>query len=593
MYTRFFGLHQQPFSIAPDPRYLFMSQRHREALAHLLYGLDGGGGFVLLTGEVGAGKTTVCRLFLEQIPATCNVAYIFNPKQTAVELLQSICDEFGIVVSGDNVASTDATTAKKYVDALNVFLLRSHASQQNNILIIDEAQNLSLDVLEQLRLLTNLETNERKLLQIVLIGQPELRMMLARPELEQLAQRIIARFHLEALSAKETAQYIAHRLMVAGGARSRPFSASIMRRIHRLAAGIPRRINLLSDRALLGAYARGKQQVDAKILTLAAHEIFGPERLRRSGSRFWYGIAAWSLLGFGSVAAVMVSMPVTLSFINFPSLNFPLTNTAQIRSEMTTELSTAGSTLDSMGTETQTRPSQNSLPVVSPSPPPLSPLPVTIASDVRDLQNAFRQLGKFWSLQLGDGGSCSAAQRQDTYCYIGKNGLTEIRQLNRPGILTLYDDQGQKYYAVLTGLSSSTATIQLGARSETVALDTLATRWRGGFTTLWRGPPGYAPVSAKAARGATSVWIASRLAKVGLLPPSEAVADRILDVRLRQFQVAQGLTPDGVARPQTLMRLAAAAGDAEPTLQTGDDIATNLSAMPAMPAITQATPFRK
>jgi len=215
MYTRFFGLHQQPFSIAPDPRYLFMSERHREALAHLLYGLNGGGGFVLLTGEIGAGKTTVCRLFLEQIPAQCNVAYIFNPKQTAVELLQSICDEFGVIIPG-NPAGAPAATIKNYIDPLNAFLLSSHAVQKNNILIIDEAQNLALDVLEQLRLLTNLETNERKLLQIILIGQPELRAMLSRPELEQLAQRVVARFHLEALSVKETTLYIAHRLGVAG-----------------------------------------------------------------------------------------------------------------------------------------------------------------------------------------------------------------------------------------------------------------------------------------------------------------------------------------------------------------------------------------
>ncbi|MDP9109381.1 MAG: AAA family ATPase, partial [Pseudomonadota bacterium] len=197
MYKRFFGLRHSPFSIAPDPRYLFMSERHREALAHLLFGLNGGGGFVLLTGEIGAGKTTVCRLFLEQIPARCNVAYIFNPKQTVIELLQSICDEFGVpTVPQGHVAAT----VKDFIDPLNRYLLATHAVHQNNVLIIDEAQNLSADVLEQLRLLTNLETSERKLLQIILIGQPELRAMLARPELEQLAQRVIARFHLDALT---------------------------------------------------------------------------------------------------------------------------------------------------------------------------------------------------------------------------------------------------------------------------------------------------------------------------------------------------------------------------------------------------------
>ncbi|RZL08756.1 MAG: AAA family ATPase, partial [Rubrivivax sp.] len=217
MYAPFFGLKREPFSIAPDPRYLFMSERHREALAHLLYGVGGGGGFVLLTGEIGAGKTTVCRCFLEQIPRRCNVAYIFNPKLTVEELLRSVCDEFHIPYpSHPPGADGSMGTVKDYLDPLNEFLLKTHAVGQNNVLIIDEAQSLSADVLEQLRLLTNLETSERKLLQIILIGQPELRSMLARPELEQLAQRVIARFHLDALSAEETGQYIRHRLAVAG-----------------------------------------------------------------------------------------------------------------------------------------------------------------------------------------------------------------------------------------------------------------------------------------------------------------------------------------------------------------------------------------
>src|SRR5258706_7209767 len=258
MYVSFFGLKQEPFSIAPDPRYLFMSERHREALAHLLYGVNGGGGFVLLSGEIGAGKTTVCRCFLEQIPKRCNVAYIFNPQLTVTELLKSVCAEFRIPYQHPGPG---VPTVKDYLDVLNEYLLRTHAVGQNNVLIIDEAQNLSADVLEQLRLLTNLETNERKLLQIILIGQPELRTMLARPELEQLAQRVIARFHLEALSESETAQYIRHRLSVAGLKRALPFDHEAMRRIHKLSRGVPRRINLLCDRALLGAYSSDQPTV--------------------------------------------------------------------------------------------------------------------------------------------------------------------------------------------------------------------------------------------------------------------------------------------------------------------------------------------
>ena len=326
MYAQFFGLKQEPFSIAPDPHYLFMSERHREALAHLLYGLAGGGGFVLLTGEIGAGKTTVCRCFLEQVPKRCNVAYIFNPKLTVTELLRSVCDEFHIPVP---VRSAGTETVKDYLDPLNRFLLRTHAVGQNNVLIIDEAQNLSADVLEQLRLLTNLETSERKLLQIILIGQPELRDMLARPELEQLAQRVIARFHLGALSESETAQYIRHRMAIAGMNTPLPFDRPARQRIHQLSRGVPRRINLLCDRALLGAYSAGKARIDSAIIDKAAAEVFGKPRF---GPRWtwrpvlpWgvgivtgaalFGVVSWAMDGAGrrptTVAAAVANRPPT------------------------------------------------------------------------------------------------------------------------------------------------------------------------------------------------------------------------------------------------------------------------------------------
>jgi general secretion pathway protein A len=268
LYGAWFGLQREPFSIVPDPRTLFMSERHREALAHLLYGVQGGGGFVLLTGEIGAGKTTVSRCFLEQVPPHCQVAYVFNPRQTVQELLASICQEFGLQVP-------DGATVKVLVDALNTFLLASHAEGRSSVLIIDEAQALSADVLEQLRLLTNLETHERKLLQIVLIGQPELRVLVAGPGMEQLAQRVIARYHLGPLSAADTARYVQHRLSVAGLAGPVPFDAPALRRVHERSRGVPRRINLLCDRALLGAYATERRQVDVAIVERAAAEVDG------------------------------------------------------------------------------------------------------------------------------------------------------------------------------------------------------------------------------------------------------------------------------------------------------------------------------
>jgi general secretion pathway protein A len=297
MYAQFFGLNREPFSIAPDPRYLYMSERHREALAHLLFGLKGGGGFVLLTGEIGAGKTTVCRCFLEQIPKHCNVAYIFNPKQTVEELLQSICEDFHVPLP----AQDHSRTAKDLTDALNDYLLETHAQGQNNVLIIDEAQNLSVDVLEQLRLLTNLETNERKLLQIVLIGQPELRDMLERPELEQLAQRVVARYHLRALAADETARYVRHRLEVAGLATAVPFTDEALVKIHEYSRGVPRRINLIADRALLGAYARSKTAADAQMVDKAAREVFGSSSraARRRRAKRQQRLRMLTVLGLG------------------------------------------------------------------------------------------------------------------------------------------------------------------------------------------------------------------------------------------------------------------------------------------------------
>jgi general secretion pathway protein A len=265
-----------------------------------MYGVRrSGGGFVLLTGEIGAGKTTVCRLLLEQMPKRCNVAYVFNPKLSALELLQTVCEEFHVPIE----PKTDGpVTAKGYIDGFNQFLLRTHEVGQNNVLIVDEAQNLAPDTLEQLRLLTNLETNERKLLQIVLIGQPELRDLLARPELEQVAQRVIARYHLNALSLKETAGYLRHRLAVAGLVRALPFSKSAMKRIHERARGVPRRINLLADRALLGAYSKSEAMVDEAIVDQAADEVFGESRTR---SRM-QALTPWALgIAIGLTLATM------------------------------------------------------------------------------------------------------------------------------------------------------------------------------------------------------------------------------------------------------------------------------------------------
>ncbi len=273
MYSHYFGLTEKPFIISPDPRYLYMSELHREALAHLIYGLSSDGCFVLLTGEVGTGKTTVCRCLLEQLPEKTDVAIIVNPKLTVLELLTTICEELGIQLSQEEIS------IKTCIDRLNSHLLAAHAEGRNTVLIIDEAQNLDTDILEQLRLLTNLETNTQKLLRIVLIGQPELRTILNRPDLSQVNQRITSRYHLAALQPQDVYSYIQHRLKVAG-CRSRLFTAGALKYVARRSGGIPRVINIICDRALLGAYVENTDQVDTRIMKQAVREIYPDSDLK-------------------------------------------------------------------------------------------------------------------------------------------------------------------------------------------------------------------------------------------------------------------------------------------------------------------------
>src|SRR5580692_3546929 len=269
MYLSFFGLNEKPFAITPDPRYLYLSERHAEALAHLLYGINEAGGFVQLTGEVGTGKTTIVRSLLAQTPKNAEIALILNPKMTPAEFLLTICEELGI-----GVPASALNSLKDLVDILSHYLLRAHAAGQRVVLVVDEAQNLSPEVLEQVRLLTNLETNTQKLLQIILIGQPELRELLASYELRQLAQRVTGRYHLNPLSRDETTAYVRHRLRVAG-ATTDNFSPGALNAVFRLSQGVPRVINVFCDRALLGAYSLDRHRVTTPLVRNAASEVFG------------------------------------------------------------------------------------------------------------------------------------------------------------------------------------------------------------------------------------------------------------------------------------------------------------------------------
>jgi general secretion pathway protein A len=296
MYSEFFGLNEKPFSITPDPRYLYMTDRHSDALAHLIYGIRESGGFIQLTGEVGTGKTTLIRSLLEQMPEAAKLAVILNPNLSALEFLGAICIELGIELP-------EQLSRSSLIAALNRYLLQAHAQGTRVVLIVDEAQTLDAELLEQVRLLTNLETTKQKLLQIILIGQPELRELLARADMRQIAQRITGRFHLEPLSKTETAAYVRHRMRVAG-AQHDIFSPGAIRELFRRSGGVPRLINVVADRALLAGYTLDSPKISGRLVRQAAAEVFGVNRRRR-----WWPYPAIGAVLLLTIAAMVPLLP--------------------------------------------------------------------------------------------------------------------------------------------------------------------------------------------------------------------------------------------------------------------------------------------
>jgi general secretion pathway protein A len=580
MYKQFFQLRHAPFSIAPDPHYLFMSERHREALAHLLFGVDAGGGFVLLTGEIGAGKTTVCRCFLEQVPANCNVAYIFNPRLTAIELLRTVCEEFRLPAAPSDVS------VKELVDRLNAHLLAAHAEGRNNVLIIDEAQNLSFSVLEQLRLLTNLETSERKLLQIVLIGQPELRDMLARPELEQLAQRIIARYHLDALSVRETGAYISHRLAVAGLLGPTPFPPGLTRQIHSISHGVPRRINLLCDRALLGAYALGVRQVDRRILRSAAREVFGADNAATAARPYRpYAIAAvLAALATGALMAGGIDWRDAISLPRLPavakapasaSASAPVTPAAPAA---VPDPEVANRPAPAPAAD-QPEPEHHG---VEP-PPTLGPVLTELGGLLENAPTqefaGLAELARLWQVTLGEGEPCKAALAAGLHCFQSAGGLAELRQLARPAIVTLRDNAGVQHYLPLIALGGAGASLRIGNDVRLVSLVALGGRMPGRFLTLWRAPPEFRAHLKPGDKGPDVDWLAARLAVInGYEQPAPGRQyDAAMSREVRVFQSAQGLAADGVVGPKTYMAINSASGVSEPQLQEPQRAASSLA----------------
>jgi general secretion pathway protein A len=523
MYTSFFGLNEKPFAITPDPRYLFLSERHAEALAHLAYGISEAGGFIQLTGEVGTGKTTVLRSLLQQLPPHCDVALILNPRVTDAEFLLCICDELHV-----HVPPEAAGSVKALVDLLTHFLLDAHGRGRRIVLMVDEAQNLSPDVLEQVRLLTNLETATQKLLQIILIGQPELRAVLARPELRQLAQRVTGRYHLEALRRHETVFYMRHRLRVAGATRDL-FSPGAIRELHRLSDGVPRIINVIADRALLGAYTREEHRVTGALVRRAASEVYGRPVL-----------PPWLLWAASAGAAGGVVLLGIVLWRSLPS----------------EEQSLAGA---------EPPPAVAATTAVEPPPPP--PLANQLTDDPArtTMEAAFNSLFSLWGAQYqaGTGHACEQAGVHGLSCVWQRGSLAQLKLINRPAILTLIDTDGAPHQVVLTGLDGAAAQILIGAQEARVPVAELADYWFGEFLVLWRPQNGELRPLRAGMRGDDVRWLRQGLEHLHGLPASSETGD-IFDAELERmvedFQRSRRLAVDGVAGLQTLLVLDSALG---------------------------------
>ncbi|MBE0627092.1 MAG: AAA family ATPase [Burkholderiales bacterium] len=553
MYKDYFHLSEMPFSIAPNPRFLYMSDRHREALAHLIYGVQGEGGILLLTGEVGTGKTTLCRCLLEQIQSRCDVAIILNPKMSVDELLASICDEFHIEVPGA------APSVKVLVDAINRHLLQANAQGRRAVLIIDEAQNLHADVLEQLRLLTNLETNTRKLLQIILIGQPELMVMLRQPELRQVAQRIVARYHLGKLTRLEVAAYVAHRLRVSG-TQTPILPYALIGTLYRLTGGVPRLINLVCDRALLGTYVQRGMQVTTKTLKQAATEVIDVSARQRRWSRLlaWPSLLLVAVCASGVFAASLVPLwplswpaPATASVATAPVIQTKQTKPAQALHGAPAAAGAAAAVAvpDPVATAAEGRPAIEEL-----------SWPDAELARSRSEALAFQDLLGLYGIAYDPGSKgapCKIAETADMHCLSAYGGLSDLLWVNQPAVLLL-DRAGKDraYHVVLTGLDEASATLIVAGARRRVALSQIAQLWSGKYQLLWYAPPGFGNALTGGNRSPAATWLRQRLARVdGGATEGPAVFDDELVERVRSFQLAEGMAPDGAVGALTLIRL--------------------------------------
>lgn len=591
MYESFFGLKETPFSIAPNPHYLYMSKQHNEALAHLVYGVGREGGFVLLTGEVGTGKTTICRCFLEQIPEDTDVAFILNPKLSSDQLLATICDELSIPYIGDSM------TIKDYVDYINERLLVSHSKGRHTVLIIDEAQNLAPEVLEQLRLLTNLETHEKKLLQIVLLGQPELQEMFQRQELRQLAQRVTARFHLDALKYEEMEPYVMHRLAVAGAVDPRSiFPKKTLKAMFQITQGIPRIINLVSDRAMLGAYAKSQRFVDPLTLKQAAEEVLGKQQLVDVDVRAWWkklpkdkiagaiglamicglsaGFGVWfsaSLIGdrLSTNQPVAASTPAAKAPsaglpppppkpLDGPETSNEVAQTQAINAPSAGELNLSEPTAAGAKQTRQTK--ETARETAPPDSFSIDQL-FDLYRDQLSEEQAYRSLLAAWGINYEvseDGLACKHVQQFELACLNKIGSLGSLRHMGLPAVLTFFSETGEKHYALLRNIGQQSASFVVGDHQLDIPLDKIDQIWRGHFVMLWKVPPDYKGPLQPGTIGPMTKWVGMQLDIYEGVPnpaPGRAYYDDKLVERVKAFQRDVGEPDDGIVGINTLIQL--------------------------------------
>lgn len=544
MYQQFFNFTEAPFSIAPDPHFVYMSARHQEGLAHLLYGITQSGGFVALTGEVGTGKTTLCQCLLQQLPEEVDLALVLNPKLNAVELLATICDELSIDYNKYRL------TLKHLVDTLNHHLLEAHAKGRRTVLMIDEAQNLSFPVLEQIRLLTNLETSKQKLLQIILVGQPELQELLASPQLRQLNQRITARYHLLPLNRTETGLYIKHRLAVSHGDRS-IFKPSAIKAIHCLSGGIPRLVNLICDRALLGAYVHNSRRVSTAIVNRAAREIDSLLLVKQQRRRRMLLLA---ILLFSAMAAGYYHWPAPFASLHEKTLPpTPLSiqepaipdNTARpvpAETKETEDDAALPAEKEKIETNTAEQPAAN--------------LYQYLQKTELNLPQVFVDLLSIWDLPPATTQQC---EELPVDCLADRATWRELIGLNRPVILEFALDSEQKRHLLLVGVKKGRPVFRHQGRDIDFSLHEVLTQWQGYYLLLWQSSPSGVDLIYPGQQSAAVLWLREQLD--ALLPAAETTRreadyfDSALQKRVIAFQQNGQLQADGIVGPRTMIHL--------------------------------------